>query len=306
MEPVQSAPQSPPSTKVSAPVLPHDKVVMSEIVKQMDKLFPVSKQVLLAENEKLESDRKAWADETKTSPVDVKVPSRVRLDVGGKIFATSLDSLTHVKGSYFDHMFSGRWKLQRNAEDGTFFIDRDPEVFHYIMNYLRQEPIDLQSIKSKKIAALRKDAEFYGLPGLVELLKPAALEERWDQHGPYHEAFTQNNKVATHNNSSNHDWCIGKNKYSAEDHVRIKLKLISMGSWFMVGFIGKVPTTNNSYSDTTCYAFATGTLYQAGQSTSNSTLVFAQDDELALEIDCKKKQIRVKNITKGWSYEISN
>lgn len=61
---------------------------------------------------------------------------RVKLDIGGTIFSTSIENMTRIKGTYFESMFSGRWSLKPD-ESGAYFIDRDPYVFHFILNYLR-------------------------------------------------------------------------------------------------------------------------------------------------------------------------
>ena len=62
--------------------------------------------------------------------------SRVRLDVGGHIYTTSLLTLTKDPESMLTAMFSGRHSITREA-DGSFFIDRDGTYFRYILNYLR-------------------------------------------------------------------------------------------------------------------------------------------------------------------------
>jgi hypothetical protein len=62
--------------------------------------------------------------------------TRVTLDIGGQLFAASLDTLRRVPGSMFEAMFSGRHKVSA-AVDGSHFIDRDPTHFRYILNYLR-------------------------------------------------------------------------------------------------------------------------------------------------------------------------
>ncbi len=53
-----------------------------------------------------------------------RLESRVKLNVGGKIFVTSLDTLcTREPNSFLAAMFSGEWKLDTDAK-GAFFIDR--------------------------------------------------------------------------------------------------------------------------------------------------------------------------------------
>ena len=61
---------------------------------------------------------------------------RVELDVGGRRFVTSVQTLRRVKGTFFDAYFSGRDAMD-HAEDGSVFIDRDGEAFGHVLEYLR-------------------------------------------------------------------------------------------------------------------------------------------------------------------------
>jgi hypothetical protein len=92
--------------------------------------------------EKFEKEKAEWnALQKKLN--DTQLDTRIKLDVGGQIFATSLQTLTSKKGTYFEAMFSGRWDLKKQ-DDGTYFIDRDPFVFRHILNFLRGDPIPLE------------------------------------------------------------------------------------------------------------------------------------------------------------------
>src|SRR4051794_17958915 len=78
------------------------------------------------ERERFEEEKAEWmavhAKLQRTS-----VGSRVKLDVGGKVFATSLTTLLSQRGSFFEAAFGGRFEVKLQ-EDGCFFIDRDPAV----------------------------------------------------------------------------------------------------------------------------------------------------------------------------------
>ena len=66
----------------------------------------------------------------------VHFSSTVELNVGGQHFTTSLQTLTKDTGSMLHAMFSRRFDTKQ-AEDGSYFIDRDGSHFRYIFNYLR-------------------------------------------------------------------------------------------------------------------------------------------------------------------------
>ena len=62
--------------------------------------------------------------------------NKVRLDVGGHKFTTSLQTLTSVPDTYLASLFSGRYELAPDAE-GEYLIDRDGEHFNLVLNFLR-------------------------------------------------------------------------------------------------------------------------------------------------------------------------
>eukprot|EP01089_Gocevia_fonbrunei_P011435 TRINITY_DN2473_c0_g1_i3.p1 TRINITY_DN2473_c0_g1~~TRINITY_DN2473_c0_g1_i3.p1 ORF type:complete len:322 (-),score=72.98 TRINITY_DN2473_c0_g1_i3:71-1036(-) len=125
---------------------------------------------LKREKEELENKKKDW-NQFANKLDKTQLSERIKLDVGGKIFATTLTTLVACQGSYFEAMFSGRWDLKKQ-EDGSFFIDRDPFVFRFVMNFLRGEPFQVELLTEEKKHKLLEDAEFYHLDKLVDLLKP--------------------------------------------------------------------------------------------------------------------------------------
>src|SRR5690242_7992587 len=60
----------------------------------------------------------------------------VEVNVGGTIFTTFVSTLTKHPSSMLAAMFSGRHPLVRDKE-GRPFLDRNPELFKLILEYLR-------------------------------------------------------------------------------------------------------------------------------------------------------------------------
>ncbi|CAO1386703.1 unnamed protein product [Diamesa serratosioi] len=100
----------------------------------------------------------------------------VHLNVGGKTFSTSKITLTQISDTFFTSLLSGRIQSLRD-ENGAIFIDRDPDLFSTILNYLRTKDID---IKQCDIRLVRHEAEFYGIGPLVKRL---LLCEEMDHSG---------------------------------------------------------------------------------------------------------------------------
>ena len=87
---------------------------------------------------------------------------RVKLNVGGTKFETTLSTLTRYPDSLLAAMFSGRHKVQP-CDDGYIFIDRDGTHFQTILNCLRSGKL---SVPTSVTAAteLQCEMEYYQLP----------------------------------------------------------------------------------------------------------------------------------------------
>ncbi|KAJ7365461.1 BTB/POZ domain-containing protein kctd3 [Desmophyllum pertusum] len=75
----------------------------------------------------------------------------ITLNVGGRKFSTSKQTLTWIPDSFFSSLLSGRISSLRD-ETGAIFIDRDPEALG----------LDLRVIKH--------EAEYYGITPLAKRL----------------------------------------------------------------------------------------------------------------------------------------
>ena len=97
--------------------------------------------------------------------------SRIKLDVGGHVYTTSMLTLTKDQESMLALMFSGRHYVKKE-EDGSYFIDRDGTHFRHILNYLRDGFCDEETLPTDRgiQTELLTEAEYYQLSGLVALL----------------------------------------------------------------------------------------------------------------------------------------
>ncbi|KAI9013424.1 hypothetical protein CLU79DRAFT_397156 [Phycomyces nitens] len=95
---------------------------------------------------------------------------KVRLNVGGGIFETSLGTLRRDQDSLLATMFSGKHVLTPGA-DGSYFLDRDPSHFRLVLNYLRDLRIPPTILQDKAIRQeLLQEAKYYQIQGLINLL----------------------------------------------------------------------------------------------------------------------------------------
>lgn len=121
---------------------------------------------------KLQEERDFVADH------QLRNSNKIKLDVGGKIYATSLTTLTSDPDSMLAAMFSGRFPLKKD-DDGCYFLDRDGTYFGYILEWLRDGTlpnIDNDNNTLDLRERLIREAEYYGLR-LAGILKEAARQE---------------------------------------------------------------------------------------------------------------------------------
>lgn len=90
----------------------------------------------------------------------------IHLNVGGRRFSTSRQTLTWVPDSFFTSLLSGRISSLRD-ETGAIFIDRDPDLFSRILHFLRTKEVDFKNVD---LSTLRHESEFYGIAPLIRRL----------------------------------------------------------------------------------------------------------------------------------------
>ena len=110
---------------------------------------------------------------------EARQAGRVELDVGGRRFVTSVETLRSKSGTFFDAYFSGRY-LMDTSQDGSIFIDRDGEHFGYVLEYLRDGVVGVADRSDARfgdvslLRALKREFGFYCLELVAERPKQAA------------------------------------------------------------------------------------------------------------------------------------
>lgn len=108
--------------------------------------------------------------------------SVVELNVGGMLFATTIDTLTHRNtDSMLTAMFSGRHRLHKDSK-GIIFIDRDGTHFRHILNWLRDGVLPTLDFPSYQ--ELLREAEYYQLVDLMESINAAMNKKEDDEEKP--------------------------------------------------------------------------------------------------------------------------
>jgi len=93
----------------------------------------------------------------------------VHIDVGGKIYTSSLDTLTKFPDSRLAKMFSGGIPIVLDTLKQHYFIDRDGGMFRHILNFMRTgRPILPENFQY--VDLLLEEAKYFELPELVSYL----------------------------------------------------------------------------------------------------------------------------------------
>ncbi|KAH7646127.1 hypothetical protein HUG17_1665 [Dermatophagoides farinae] len=92
----------------------------------------------------------------------------INLNVGGKRFTTSKSTLCSVSDTFFTAMLMGGIPTSRD-DSGAIFIDRDPDLFAIILNYLRTNK--LHNVNEHNFDSLMDEAKFFSITPLVKKLE---------------------------------------------------------------------------------------------------------------------------------------
>ena len=113
----------------------------------------------------------------------------IELHVGHRFFTTKLSTLLVDEHSDIAKLFSGSYELAKD-ENGKYFLDRDPEVFQYILSYLRNhldENIVRLSLPSPRLDTnlfhkIQAEAKFFNLNGLNQIMTNMTTSVGEDNH----------------------------------------------------------------------------------------------------------------------------
>ncbi|KAM7434591.1 hypothetical protein ABFA07_015380 [Porites harrisoni] len=147
-----------------------DEGELAEVNSLVKKIFDI----LNRETSRVRKEKEAFDDVAKKLE-HVHFSKTLKLNIGGQLFTTSLETMKKDTGSMLHAMFSGRFD-SKPAEDGSYFIDRDGTHFRYILNYLRTGQLVVPEDKIVR-KELLTEAEFYQVQGIIDELKASPFED---------------------------------------------------------------------------------------------------------------------------------
>ena len=154
---------------------------LKEVQSRVSQAAAEAKEALLQDRAHLERERRIF--EFEKAEIQAKIAlwnerithanEILRIDVGGSKFTTSKSTLMAEKETYFHGLLANSdWAAD---EDGEFFIDRNPQFFGVILDYLRSVAAKAPEIKLNDLSESEKlqllgDAEFYQIGSLINCL----------------------------------------------------------------------------------------------------------------------------------------
>ena len=104
-----------------------EELTRTEVLADVEKQIKAVCNQLQRQASRLREEQEA-CDSISKRMESMQLSTKVKLNVGGILFTTTVQTLTKDPDSMLAAMFSGRFPM-KPAEDGTFFIDRDGTYF---------------------------------------------------------------------------------------------------------------------------------------------------------------------------------
>ncbi|XP_003383321.1 PREDICTED: BTB/POZ domain-containing protein KCTD9-like isoform X1 [Amphimedon queenslandica] len=110
-------------------------------------------------------------------------PSRhdwVRLNVGGKVFATSRATITSDPSSMLARMFESDW-FSATDDSGAYLIDRSPEYFEPLLNFMRHGKLIINEGVNPQ--GVLEEAKFFNVTKAIQPLETLVKNEEFSLAG---------------------------------------------------------------------------------------------------------------------------
>ena len=143
-----------------------------ELYKLKNRLETIEDQLTSQSNE-IESRESKWSKiEPNMNYVISTQGDRIKLNIGGKLFTTSVNTILSIRDSFLARLIeSGKVDLKEEV-----FFDRSPSVFHVILDYYRYKKVDYKKMNKKEILQLKDDAEYFAIYDIFNYLEEKTRE----------------------------------------------------------------------------------------------------------------------------------
>jgi hypothetical protein len=105
--------------------------------------------------------------------METKSEEIVRLNIGGRKFSTTIKTLMSISDTLFYKIIITKC-LDLKKE---IFIDRNPDVFPYLLDYLRYKKINYSKFSFEELVQLKEEAEYFEILPVEQYLEDIAKEK---------------------------------------------------------------------------------------------------------------------------------
>lgn len=140
---------------------------------------------LTSQSKEIETREGKWTRmESNLSYIQNTQGDRIKLNVGGQQFSTSVNTLMTIRDSFLARLVeSGKIDIK-----DEIFIDRSPKVFPYILDFYRFKKLDYKKLTKLDSILLRDEADYYGISEIAKYLEDRLKEPvfvKMETNGPY-------------------------------------------------------------------------------------------------------------------------
>jgi len=141
--------------------------MLKELNSLKNKLEHIEKNIV-EKVEEIQTKEEKWEElEKKVQEIrEIKKDEIININVGGKKFATKLQTLMNIKDNLFHKLIVSK---RFNFKNGIF-IDRSPKMFPYILDFFRKQEIKIKRFSKEELEELKEDAIYYEVLPLENLL----------------------------------------------------------------------------------------------------------------------------------------
>ena len=109
----------------------------------------------------------AQVNETYENDYLKKQDNRINFNVNGKTFTTTEHSINQHNNTLFNELIKSDNKLKNRD---SIYIDRDPDLFSYVLDFIRYKKLNLDKNNKKLNYLIRNEAEFFEVYELAETI----------------------------------------------------------------------------------------------------------------------------------------
>jgi len=96
---------------------------------------------------------------------------RVLLNVGGRRFETTVETLVTKAGAYFEALFADRWRRSNVGGAVERFLDRDPDAFAWFLAAVRTDGASLALLSAAQRECVAGEARYFCNDDVLERIK---------------------------------------------------------------------------------------------------------------------------------------